>query len=146
MFKLQVVKKNFNCVDCTDFLYGIKAKVEPTLCMPCPYHDTVWSNVSNNTPTQVQHDVPRWSTIKYNCFIKSIKNERENIFLISTRTERTELTKKIKWMSCTETMIVRETGEGINFVSIIIKFIFIFSKDYLIGEKGGHDQNALDGE
>lgn len=37
-------------------------------------------------------------------------------------------------------------GEVIKFVSIIIKFIHIFSKDYLIGEKGGHDENALDGE
>lgn len=80
MFKLQVLKKNFKCVDCTDSLYGIKAKVEPTLCMPCPYHDTVWPNVSNDTPTEVQYDVPRWSTIKYICFIESIKNERDNIF------------------------------------------------------------------
>lgn len=53
---------------------------------------------------------------------------------------------KIRWMSCTETMILRGGGEVINFVSSIIKLIFIFSKDYLIGEKGGHDQNALDGE
>lgn len=30
-------------------------------------------------------------------------------------------------------------GEVLKFVSIIIKFIFIFSKDYLIGEKGGDD-------
>lgn len=30
-------------------------------------------------------------------------------------------------------------GEIIKFVSIIIKFIIIFSKDYLIWEKGGHD-------
>lgn len=52
--------------------------------MPCPYHDTVWPNVSNNTRTDVQYDVPRWKiieyTIEYNCFIESIKNERENIF------------------------------------------------------------------
>lgn len=57
----------------------------------------------------------------------------EKYLLFSTRTERTELTKKIRWMSCAETMIVG--GEVIKFVSIIIKFIFIFSKDYLIWEK-----------
>lgn len=34
---------------------------------------------------------------------------------------------------------LEEGGEVIKFLSIIIKVIFIFSKDYLIGEKGGHD-------